>query len=128
MNLLLDTHAFIWLDGEQQKLSPAAARAMADRANTLWLSVVSLWEIQIKLHLGKLTLRGSLPDILRDQERVNGLQILPLQPAHVLALSSLSSHHNDPFDRMLIAQAKHEGWEIISKDPEFKTYSVPVIW
>ena len=128
MNLLLDTHAFIWLDDERQKLSSAAAQACSDSANALWLSAVSLWEIQIKMQLGKLTLRGSLADILREQARVNGLQILSLHPAHVLGLSGLPFHHHDPFDRMLIAQARHEGWEIISKDSEFKAYPVRVIW
>lgn len=121
MNLLLDAHAFIGLDDAPQMLSSAATKTCTQRGNTLW-------EIQIKLQLGKLTLRGSLPDILRDQEKVNGLQILPLQLAHVLELPNLPFHHKDPFDRMLIAQAKHEGWEIVSKDPEFKLYPVRVIW
>ncbi len=128
MNLLLDSHTFIWLDGDPQKLSPNAVRACADTANTLWLSVVSLWEIQIKIQLGKLTLRGSLADILREQAQINGLQILSLQPSHVLGLSDLPSHHHDPFDRMLIVQARHEGWQIVSKDSEFKEYPVKVIW
>lgn len=128
MNLLLDAHAFIWLDGDRQKLSPAAAQACSDSANALWLSAVSLWEIQIKMQLGKLTLRGSLEDVLREQAKVNGLQILSLHPAHVLALSGLPFHHRDPFDRMLIVQARHEGWDIVSKDPEFKAYPVRVIW
>ena len=128
MNLLLDAHAFIWLDGERQKLSPAAAEACSDSANALWLSAVSLWEIQIKMQLGKLTLRGSLADILREQAKVNGLQILSLHPAHVLELSGLPFHHHDPFDRMLIAQARHEGWDIVSKDSEFKAYPMRVIW
>ena len=80
------------------------------------------------MQLGKLTLRGSMADILREQAKVNGLQILSLHAAHVLELSGLPFHHNDPFDRMLIAQARHEGWEIVSKDSEFKAYSVRVIW
>jgi PIN domain nuclease of toxin-antitoxin system len=128
MNLLLDTHAFIWLDGDQQKLSPAATQALADPQNSLWLSTVSLWEIQIKLQLGKLNLRGSLAEVLHDQERVNGLRLLPLQPAHVLALSSLPLHRTDPFDRMLLAQAQHEGWTLVSKDSEFQAYAVPLLW
>ena len=128
MNLLLDAHAFIWLDDGQPNLSPAATNACTDPANSLWLSAATLWEIQIKFQLGKLKLRGSLLDVLSDQERVNGLRILSLSSAHVLELASLPFHHNDPFDRMLIAQAKHEGWEIVSKDPEFKLYPVRVIW
>ena len=110
------------------KLSPAATQACSDNANALWLSTVSLWEIQRKMQLGKLTLRGLLADVLREQAKVNGLQILPLHPAHVLALAGLPFHHHDPFDRMLIVQARHEGWDIVSKDSEFKAYPVRVIW
>jgi len=128
MNLLLDAHAFIWLDDGRQKLSSTAAAACTNRANTLWLSAVTLWEIQIKFQIGKLKLRGSLADVLSEQERVNGLKILPLGSAHALALGDLPFHHNDPFDRMLIAQAKHEGWDIVTKDPEFKLYPVGVVW
>jgi PIN domain nuclease of toxin-antitoxin system len=128
MNLLLDSHAFIWLDGDRQKLSPAAAHACADIENTLWVSVVSLWEIQIKMQMGKLKLRGSMPDILREQSEINGLQILSLQPAHALGLAGLPLHHNDPFDRMLVVQARLEGLDIVTKDPEFNTYPVRVIW
>lgn len=105
MNLLLDAHAFIWLDDAQQKLSLAATSACIDRTNTLWLSTVTLWEIQIKLEIGKLKLRDSLRSVLLDQERINGLKLLPLDLEHVLELRGLPFHHNDPFDRMLIAQA-----------------------
>ena len=128
MNLLLDAHAFIWLDNAQEKLSPSAATSCRDRTNTLWLSVASVWEIQIKLQLGKLSLRGSLAEVISDQQRVNGLQILPIQLAHALEIKSLPRHHNDPFDRMLIAQAKHEDWEIVSSDREFAAYPVRVLW
>jgi len=128
MNLLLDAHAFIWLDDAPKKLSASASKSCSDRANTLWLSTVTLWEIQIKFQIGKLKLRGSLSEVLRDQERINGLKHLALNSAHVLELANLPFFHNDPFDRMLIAQAKHEGWEIVSKDPEFKSYPVSVIW
>ena len=69
--MLLDTHAFIWLDDERQKLSPAAAQACSDSANALWLSVVSLWEIQIKMQLGKLTLRGSALNFSTSAGRLN---------------------------------------------------------
>jgi PIN domain nuclease of toxin-antitoxin system len=128
MNLLLDTHVFIWLDDNRDKLSPLVIDLCTDRTNTLWLSVVVVWEIQTKLQIGKLKLRGSLAEIIRDQKQVNGIQILALNLPHVMELQNLPAHHQDPFDRMLIAQAKSEDWKIVSKDPEFKTYPVTVVW
>ena len=92
------------------------------------LSVVVVWEIQTKLQIGKLKLRGSLAEIIRDQKQVNGIQILAMNLPHVMELQNLPAHHKDPFDRMLIAQAKSEDWKIVSKDPEFKTYPVTVVW
>ena len=128
MNLLLDTHVFIWLDDNRDKLSPLVIDLCTDRTNTLWLSVVVIWEIQTKLQIGKLKLRGSLAEIIRDQKQVNGIQTLSLNLPHVMELQNLPAHHKDPFDRMLIAQAKSEDWKIVSKDPEFKTYPVTVVW
>jgi PIN domain nuclease of toxin-antitoxin system len=128
MNLLLDTHVFIWLDDNRDKLSPLVIDLCTDRTNTLWLSVVVVWEIQTKLQIGKLKLRGSLAEIIRDQKQVNGIQTLSLNLPHVMELQNLPAHHKDPFDRMLIAQAKSEDWKIVSKDPEFKTYPVTVVW
>jgi PIN domain nuclease of toxin-antitoxin system len=78
--------------------------------------------------LGKLRLARPLAQIITDQQTANGVQVLPVQLAHVLALQDLPPHHKDPFDRLLIAQAKNEGWDIVSRDPEFKAYAVPVIW
>jgi PIN domain nuclease of toxin-antitoxin system len=128
MNLLLDTHAFLWLDSDQAKLSAPARQACANPENTLWLSVASAWEMQIKAALGKLRLARPLGQIIAEQQAANGLQVLSVNLAHVLALQALPPHHKDPFDRLLIAQAKSEGWDIVSKDPEFGAYGVPVIW
>jgi len=128
MNLLLDTQAFLWLDGDQARLSAAARSACADTANTLWLSAASAWEMQIKIGLGKLRLQRSLAETIASQQAANALQILPIQLAHTLALNDLPAHHKDPFDRLLIAQARHEDWEMVTADPEFKAYPVRVIW
>jgi PIN domain nuclease of toxin-antitoxin system len=128
MNLLLDTQAFLWLDSDPAKLSPAARNVCSDTSNTLWLSVASAWEMQIKMGLGKLRLRRSLAETIASHEAANGLQIVPIQLAHALALGNLPPHHKDPFDRLLIAQANHENWEIVTADPEFKAYPVRVIW
>src|SRR6266566_1970567 len=128
MKLLLDTHAFIWADGEPQKLSPAATAACEDPANQLHLSTASVWEMQIKLRLGKLTLRKPLRPLLEDWLHQNGLVILPVHLEHVLRLEDLPSNHKDPFDRLLIAQAMVEGYFLVSHDRFFAQYPVTVIW
>ena len=128
MNLLLDTQVFLWLDGDAAQLSSAARSACADTGNTLWLSVASAWEMQIKIGLGKLRLQHLLAETIASQQAANALQILPVQLAHALVLKDLPAHHKDPFDRLLIAQAKHEDWEMVTADPKFKAYPVRVIW
>jgi PIN domain nuclease of toxin-antitoxin system len=89
---LLDTHTFIWWDSEPDKLSTAALTFLQDPGNTLLLSVVSVWEMLIKQQLGKLTLRGSLQQILQDQQ-ANGIQILAVSLAHVLEVENLPTPH-----------------------------------
>jgi len=128
MNLLLDTQALIWLDSDQAKLSTPARRVCANPNNTLWFSAASVWEMQIKIALGKLRLRRPLADVIADQHQTNAIQILPVQLSHVLELQNLPTPHKDPFDRLIIAQAKCEGWQIVSSDPEFRTYPVRVVW
>ncbi len=128
MNLLLDTQVLLWLDSNPVKLSAAAKQACSAANNTLWLSAASAWEMQIKIALGKLRLRRSLAETIASHQAANGLQILPVQLAHALALQNLPLHHKDPFDRLLIAQASHENWEIVSADPEFRAYPARVIW
>ncbi len=126
MRLLLDTHAFIWWDNRTH-LSTRALAACLDPANTRSLSIVSIWELQIKIQLGKLTLRLPLADVLRDQQN-NGLQIEPLSVDDVLVLAQLPPHHRDPFDRALVAQARRGGFHLVSGDPQIALYNVPVLW
>lgn len=128
MRLLLDTHAFIWWDSEPNKLSPNALALCQDRANELWLSVASVWEMQIKLQLGKLRLSLGLAQVIEGQQQMNGLQVLPVTLEHVLALDRLPAYHRDPFDRLLIAQANAENAVLISHDPIFTKYTVKVVW
>ena len=128
MNLLLDTHAFLWADAEPDKLAAQARAACEDPANEIVLSAARVWEIQIKAMLGKLSLRKPLRDLLGDWVRDGGLVILPVHLAHVLRLDSLPSLHRDPFDRLLVAQALAEGWPIVSHDSAVAQYPVPVSW
>jgi PIN domain nuclease of toxin-antitoxin system len=103
VKLLFDTHAFIWWDGDQSKLSAAALDACQSPVNSLHLSLASVWELQIKMQLGKLALRLPLADVLRDQHQQNGLVLEPVTLEDILALSALATLHRDPFDRLIIA-------------------------
>jgi PIN domain nuclease of toxin-antitoxin system len=89
--------------------------------------VVSVWEMVIKSHLGKLSLRLPLADIV-SQQQANGLQVLPMTLAHVLGVEGLPPIHKDPFDHVLIAQANVEGAELVSADPAVRQYPVRVLW
>jgi PIN domain nuclease of toxin-antitoxin system len=128
MRLLLDIHAFIWADGQPEKLSPAAKAACEDPANELILSVASAWEMQLKIMLGKLALRKPLRSVIEDWIDQNAILILPVQLEHVFRLDTLSSHHKDPFDRLLIAQAIADGLTIVTHDRVFALYNIPIIW
>ncbi|CAG0997147.1 hypothetical protein ANRL4_02860 [Anaerolineae bacterium] len=128
MNYLLDTHAFIWLNGSPSRLSPRVTALCSDPAHTLWLSLVSVWEMQIKLRLGKLRLPAPLPTIISSQQTTNRIQLLSIELPHILMLDLLPDHHKDPFDRLLITQAQRESFILITNDPLIARYSVAVLW
>ncbi len=128
MKYLLDTQTFIWFNGKSSRLSERAANLCSDSSNLLLVSLASIWEMQIKLGLKKLTLPAPLAEIITTQQSRNGIQLLPIELSHVLELASLPDHHKDPFDRLLIAQAKIEKVPIISNDPQISKYPVSVVW
>lgn len=128
MRVLLDTHAFIWWDGASRRLSPRVKALCSDPANELFLSVASLWEMQIKSLVGKLALRMPLPDLVEEQRRLNALTIVPVHAQHVFELDTLPRIHKDPFDRMLVAQARVEELRLVSHDPVMREYGVDIIW
>lgn len=128
MKLLFDTHTFIWWDSEPDKLSPNALELLSDRTNLKLLSMVSIWEIQIKYQLGKLSLNLPLQKIIDDQINQHNIQLLSITLDHVLALNNLPFYHKDPFDRLLIAQANIEQVTLISCDSIFNRYSVVTQW
>ena len=128
MNLLLDTHAFIWWAIDPDKLSVTARVACEDPTNRLLLSLVSVWEMQIKTQLEKLMLPRPLAELVDHQVRQNGLQLLPLELPHIYALQLLPSHHRDPFDRLIVAQAMTTDLTIITADRAFAAYNVPLLW
>lgn len=128
MKLLLDTHAFLWLDGDPARLPPKVRTACTDPTNELYLSLASIWEIQIKSQLGRLTLRGELLSILNDQQQTNDLRLLPIELADILGLAALPMHHRDPFDRLIVSQAQRGAWELVTHDPEIAKYPVTILW
>ncbi len=128
MKYLLDTQAFIWFNGKSSRLSERVVTLCSDPSTLLFVSLASIWEMQIKLGLGKLSLPAPLAEIITTQQSRNGIQLLPIELSHVLELASLPDHHKDPFDRLLIAQANVEKVPIISNDPQIGKYPVSVVW
>lgn len=128
MGLLFDTHTFIWLDGAAHKLPQSLIDYLNASAQSRVLSTVVPWEMQIKARLGKLELRGDLSTIVQQQVHGNHFAVLPVTLEHVYALADLAEHHKDPFDRLLIAQARVEGHTIVTNDAMIRRYDVPTLW
>jgi PIN domain nuclease of toxin-antitoxin system len=128
MKLLLDTHVLIWLVEGSDNLSQAARQGIDNEDNSLYLSIASLWEITIKMSLGKLQLGISLDRIVDSYILPSGMEIIPIQLNHLLVLRDLPLHHRDPFDRILISQAQAEELTLVSGDRLFLDYSVQILW
>lgn len=128
MKLLLDTHVFLWWDSQPDKLSQYVLSLLHNPQNELFLSVASVWEMQIKQQLGKLELRLPLAQLITDQQVISDLQMLPILQAHALGVADLPPIHKDPFDRMLIAQASIEQMGLVSADGLIKQYPIVVLW
>lgn len=123
MNLLLDTHVLLWWLDDHPSLSEAGRSAIADPNNLIILSAVVIWEIRIKQALGKLEIAPDFYHVIKKQ----GFELLSVTSDHAYAVGDLPLHHRDPFDRMIIAQAKLEGFSVITHDLIFKKYGVPVL-
>lgn len=121
MNILLDTHAFIWYVEGSSELSRLAIRHIEDPANQCFVSLASLWEMSIKISLGILDLKGNFETVLEDIA-YNGFDLQPVIFEHIQQNTKLDWHHKDPFDRMLIAQCLVENMPIISRDTIFDAY------
>jgi len=128
VKLLLDTHALLWAVDDPSKLGVSAATALQHRSNDLHISAAVLWEISIKVAIGKLRLGPSF-DIWANSA-IAGLdaRLLPISIEHANRQIALPWHHRDPFDRLLVAQGLSEGMTIVSKDPQFDAYAAPRIW
>lgn len=127
MRLLLDTHAFLWFAGGDPRLPSQARRAMEAPDAELVLSAATVWEIAIKSGLGRLKLPEPLPEYLA-QKVAEGFRLLPVEAFHAASVESLPSHHRDPFDRLLVAQAMAERMPIVTGDTALRAYPVKVIW
>jgi PIN domain nuclease of toxin-antitoxin system len=128
MNYLLDTHVFIWMDSDPSLLSASVEGLLKDKQNAVYISVVSVWEMQIKVQIGKLTLSAPVEKLVQEQRDNNDLNILPVTLAHALKVGDLPLHHKDPFDRLLVAQAIVEDFTLITKEPILSQYEAKVIW
>ncbi len=127
MRHLADTHTLLWAAHAPERLSAAARAALEDGDAVIFFSFASVWEIAIKLGLKKLRLPEPLPELI-DGLRLRGFRHLPMQVADAVCVSTLPLHHRDPFDRMLIAQAKVHSLTLISADPSMSAYDIDVLW
>jgi PIN domain nuclease of toxin-antitoxin system len=128
MKVLVDTHTFIWALLHDHRLSARAKQVLRSDEHELVYSLVSLWEIAIKMKTGKLNTLGSSVTYVRDEMDNYSMQLLPIRYEHILALETLPAHHSDPFDRLLIAQAITESLPILTPDAVFAAYPVKVLW
>ncbi|CAN5564547.1 type II toxin-antitoxin system VapC family toxin [soil metagenome] len=126
MRLLLDTHVLIWYLEGDKTLSPHYRQAIVNANNDVLVSVASLWEIAIKINIGKLKISGSLSDVFQ-QLKNQTIHLLSIKPGHILQSASLPLHHRDPFDRMIIAQSQVEFLTVVSVDPAFSKYGTKLL-
>ena len=124
----MDTHVLIWLVEGDKNLGTVARSAIEDEDNSLYLSIASLWEITIKLSLGKLDLQLSVDEMVESFLIPGGIEILQIETSHLSILRDLPLHHRDPFDRLIIAQAQAEKMTLISADGVFDLYDVDLQW
>jgi PIN domain nuclease of toxin-antitoxin system len=128
MKLLLDTHSFLWFIEDDSRLSTTARTLIEDGDNEVFLSVGSLWEMAIKVSLGKLRLSQPFATFIPDQLAANTISPLPIAVDHAAQVVTLPFHHRDPFDRLLIAQALIDHIPIVGVDTVFDLYGVKRIW
>ena len=125
---LLDTHAFLWMAGDESLLGSEVRRVASHPESELFLSVASAWEMAIKQSLGKLDLEVELSKLISQQLPVLRVRRLPVTWQHAVEVAELQFHHRDPFDRMLVTQAHCEDLAILSADASFDAYDVERIW
>jgi PIN domain nuclease of toxin-antitoxin system len=128
MKAILDTHTFLWWNLADPRLSPTAREFISAGENEIFLSAASAWEIAIKTGRGRLILPEPPERYVANRMLLHHLQPLPIQLSHALHVFNLPNLHQDPFDRLLIAQSQLENLPLLSADPEIARYDVNVIW
>jgi PIN domain nuclease of toxin-antitoxin system len=128
MKALLDTHAFLWYLMADGRLSAAARTTIANLGNQLFLSKASLWEIAIKVSIGKLTLPAPFASLIPQKIQEMAIHVLEIELDHIAAIVSLPFHHKDPFDRMLVTTCLAAQLPIVSADSAFDIYGVARVW
>lgn len=128
MIYLLDTHSLIWFFSGDEKLSNRVRDLIENEANIKLISLASIWEMGIKQSKGKLTLAYPLEEYIEKKIELSDFQLLPINLKHLGQITKLPFYHNDPFDRLLIAQAIIENVSIVTKDSAFNQYEIDIIW
>ena len=127
MRYILDTHTLIWYFEDNSELSFKAKSIIEDIDNEIFVSMASLWEIGIKVGLGKLIIPFDIDEIIA-RIRKESMNMITIDIKHVKGIQTLPHHHRDPFDRMIIAQAKVDNCTVITRDATFDAYDVPILW
>lgn len=128
MKYLLDTMVFLWSQGGSSRLSAQAEEVLSEGIHEVYLSAASSWEIAIKTAIGKLKLPEPPATYIPKRLRMSAIQALPITHVHALAAPELPGYHQDPFDRMLIAQAQSEQMILMTADRVFSKYKVDLLW
>lgn len=128
MRLLVDTHCWLWMTSAPERLGAEAHQVIESADNELFLSAASVWELVIKATLGKLQLPQPPGDYVPSRMQKTGVRGLAISITHALGVAYLPPHHRDPFDRLLIAQARAENLRLMTADPVFRAYDVELLW
>ncbi|MGL6136745.1 type II toxin-antitoxin system VapC family toxin [Planktothrix paucivesiculata] len=128
MKILLDTHTFLWFIDGSLNLSNTAKKLIEQPSNQRFLSIASLWEMSIKISIGKLQLGMTMTELVKHQVYGNAIELLEIRPEHLDELGKLPFHHKDPFDRLIISQSLGENISIVTRDTVFASYPVQLVW
>lgn len=128
MRFMIDTHVFLWFIAGDTRLSQPVRAAIEAEENEVLMSIASVWEIAIKIRIGKLALSQPFADLIPAQIAENEIELMPVSMDELKVVAMLPLHHRDPFDRLLIAQAMVQRITLVSDDPSFAQYGVPLFW